>query len=396
MLKNTSGQSVGAQMVSASDGSAFTGSVTVYVTVDRGTQAVGSVGSGACAHEGNGCHTYGPDQAETNGDHIAFTFVGTGAVPQTVQVYTRAGDAFTRLGAPAGASVSADIAAAKSDTAAIKTKTDNLPSDPADASDVAAAIGGLNDLSAGDVRDAVGLAAPDLDEQLSAIGADAEDAANDAGLLAGMTEDVSGRRWTEKALEQAPSGGGGGGGDWTADEKTVIRAVLGIPSSGTTPDDPSTGILDTIRDAVGTRASQTSVDDLPTNSELATALAAADDAVLAQVALIKAKTDGLPSDPADASDVAAALASLNDLSAAEVNAEVVDALATDTYAEITGVPGFPASFATMLRRVYAALINPVEVTASKKQFKNAAGTAQWEKDLADSGSAYTESAGNAP
>jgi hypothetical protein len=46
----------------------------------------------------------------------------------------------SRLGAPAGASVSADVAAAKSDTAAIKTKTDNLPADPADASDIATAF----------------------------------------------------------------------------------------------------------------------------------------------------------------------------------------------------------------------------------------------------------------
>lgn len=45
---------------------------------------------------------------------------------------------------------------------------------------------------------------------------------------------------------------GGGGTDWTADEKTVIKAVLGIPVSGTTPADPTTGILDTIRDNVGT------------------------------------------------------------------------------------------------------------------------------------------------
>ena len=38
------------------------------------------------------------------------------------------GDAFARLGAPAGASVSADVAAVKSDSGAIKTKTDFLPS----------------------------------------------------------------------------------------------------------------------------------------------------------------------------------------------------------------------------------------------------------------------------
>jgi hypothetical protein len=42
------------------------------------------------------------------------------------------------LGAPAGASVSADVAAVKGDTAAIKAKTDNLPATPADEATVAA------------------------------------------------------------------------------------------------------------------------------------------------------------------------------------------------------------------------------------------------------------------
>ncbi len=37
------------------------------------------------------------------------------------------GDAYARLGAPAGSSVSADVAAVKVDTAAVKAKTDNLP-----------------------------------------------------------------------------------------------------------------------------------------------------------------------------------------------------------------------------------------------------------------------------
>lgn len=45
--------------------------------------------------------------------------VYSGNTPQT-------GDAFARLGAPAGASVSADVAAVKSDTGAIKTKTDQM------------------------------------------------------------------------------------------------------------------------------------------------------------------------------------------------------------------------------------------------------------------------------
>ena len=235
MKKNVSSQAIGAQMVSATDGSAFTGSVTVYVTGDAGTQAVGSVGSGACTHEGNGYHTYAPAQAETNYDLIAFTFVGTGAVPATVQVFTffpqtvdnatnisaiktktdylpsatagaaggvfiagtnaatsittgltahiigtvdtvttytgntpQTGDAYARLGAPAGVSVSADVAAVKSDTgtiltdvntgagaiytrlgapagvsmsadiAAINSKTTNLPADPASTTNITA------------------------------------------------------------------------------------------------------------------------------------------------------------------------------------------------------------------------------------------------------------------
>lgn len=129
MKKNTASQRIGCQMVSASDGSAFTGSVTVYVTLDAGTQAIGSVGSGACTHEGNGYHTYAPAQAETNGDLAAFTFIGTGAVPATVQVFTsfpQTGDAFDRLGAPAGASVSADVAAVKAETASIQSDTNDI------------------------------------------------------------------------------------------------------------------------------------------------------------------------------------------------------------------------------------------------------------------------------
>ena len=119
MLKNTAGQVIGAELIATADGSEFTGSVTVYVTGDDGTQAAGSVGSGACTHKGNGYHSYSPAQAETNYDHVAFTFTGTGAVPVTMQVYPITGDAFTRLGAPNGASIAADIAAVKSDTAEV-------------------------------------------------------------------------------------------------------------------------------------------------------------------------------------------------------------------------------------------------------------------------------------
>lgn len=82
-------------------------------------------------------------------------------------------------------------------------------------------------------------------------------AANDADLAAikavtdklddTLEDDAGTYRFTTNALEQAPSGGGGSG-DWTADELTAIRTILGVPASGTTPDDPSDGVLKDIKD----------------------------------------------------------------------------------------------------------------------------------------------------
>lgn len=129
MKKNVASQVVGAQLNSATDGSAVTtGTTTVYVTGDGGTQASG----GTATHEGNGFWTFLPSQANTNYDHVAFTFVNSSAITVTVQCYTtfpQTGDSYARLGAPAGASVSADVAAVKSDTSAILVDTNELQGD---------------------------------------------------------------------------------------------------------------------------------------------------------------------------------------------------------------------------------------------------------------------------
>lgn len=88
MIRNQSGQVIGAELVNALTGASFAGAVTVYVTGDAGTQAIGSVGGGVATSEGNGYFTYAPSKAETNYTIIAFTFVGSGAVPATIQVFT--------------------------------------------------------------------------------------------------------------------------------------------------------------------------------------------------------------------------------------------------------------------------------------------------------------------
>lgn len=134
----------------------------------------------------------------------------------------------------------------------------------------------------------------------------------------------------------------------------------------------------------------------PAGASLAADLAAIFATVDTEVAAIKAKTDNLPADPADASDVAAAIAALNDLSAADVNAEVVDALAVDTYAEPTGVPAATITLATKIGWLFMALRNGITITSTKKTFLDDGGAAEWEKDLSDDGTTYTESEGNTP
>lgn len=116
-------------------------------------------------------------------------------------------------------------------------------------------------------------------------------------------------QFTANALELGPSGGGGTS-DWTADERTAIRTILGVPTSGTTPEVPSAGALKVIDDLLDTEiaALTTAVADLPTNAELATALGTSDDATLA------------------------AIAALNNVSAAQV----VSAMGTGTF--LTGIP----------------------------------------------------------
>jgi hypothetical protein len=84
-LKNVSGQAVAASLVSKTDGSNVTGgSCTVYVLGDAGTQGTGG---GTVTDEGNSCWSYQPTQAETNYNHVAYTFVHASAVSQTVNLY---------------------------------------------------------------------------------------------------------------------------------------------------------------------------------------------------------------------------------------------------------------------------------------------------------------------
>jgi hypothetical protein len=266
MKKNVSGQIVGAQLVSKTDGSAVTtGTTTIYVTGDGGTQAAGSVGSGACTHEGNGFWTYAPAQAETNYDHIGFTFVNSSAVNVTVQVYPsfpQTGDNYARLGAPAGASVSADVAAVKA----------VLP---------AALVSGRIDASVGAMASGV----------LTAT-AIASDAITAAKVAADVTTELQSGLATAAAVAALPTAGGIADAVW--DEALSGHVTAG--SSG-----KKLGDLTVALDASGVRAALGLA-----SANLDTQLSAIDDYLDTEVAAIKAKTDNIPASPAATGDIPSA------------------------------------------------------------------------------------------
>jgi hypothetical protein len=90
----------------------------------------------------------------------------------------------------------------------------------------------------------------------------------------------------------------------------------------------------------------------------------------------------------------AAIAALNNLSAADVNTQVLDVLNTDTFAEPTGVPGATVSIVEKIGRLYMVLRNRVDVTATKKTFYDDAGNPEWEQDLSDDATTFSQSEAN--
>lgn len=75
--------------------------------------------------------------------------------------------------------------------------------------------------------------------------------------------------------------------------------------------------------------------------------------------------------------------------------KAVTDLLTAAQSEPTGVPAANETPLEKLGFIFEALRNKVTVTSTKKTFFDDADAAQWEKDLSDDGTTYTESEGNA-
>lgn len=89
-------------------------------------------------------------------------------------------------------------------------------------------------------------------------------------------------------------------------------------------------------------------------------------------------------------DIPALISGLNDLDAAAVNAEVVDALATDTYAESSAVPAATASLAAKIQWLATLARNKVTQTATTQLVRNDADSATLgTSTVSDDGTTFT-------
>lgn len=208
-----------------------------------------------------------------------------------------------KIGTPAGASVSADIAAVKAQTAAIEVDTQDLQAQ--------VGVDGAGLTALGDTRIA------NLDATVSsrATPAQVNTEADQALADVGVTTTITGR--IDAAVSSRLATAGYTAPPSAATNASAVRTELGVE-------------LARVDAAVSTRATP-----------------------------------------------------------AEVNAEVVDALNVDTYAEPTGAPPATASLVRKIGQNYKHLRNEVTQTATTQTLKNDGGTTDITATVSDDGSQFT-------
>lgn len=339
MKKNTAGQAIGAQMITAGDGTVFTGTVTAYVTGDAGTQAIGSVGSGVCTHKGNGYHTYAPAQAETNYDLIAFTFIGTGAVASTVQTYTEFdANVLKWLGTAVATPTVAGVPEVD------LTHMEGVTQSVTDLKDFADAG---YDPATNKVQGVVLVDTTTTNTDMRGT-----DSAGTAAELAKVPKSDSTVTWNATALGSINAECDTALTDYDGPTNAEMEARTLLAASYFDP-------------AVDTVANVTLVDTTTTNTDMR-------------------GTDGANTVVPDAAGTAA--------TPAEVNAEVLDVLTVDTFAEPG--QGAPAATTTILGRLqylYKAWRNQSEQTATTSSLYNDAGSVVDQKaTVSDDGTTFTK------
>lgn len=291
MLKNTASQKLTVFAFDYSTNAPKTGdaaNLTAYVSIDDGTLTALTDTSAAelDATNGKGIYTFDLTQAETNGTKLVFTAKSSTAnvsiVPQII--YTQPAN-FPLLSVDSNGRVdvikvagttqtAGDLAAmvtavddyVDTEVAAIKAKTDNLPTDPADASDIAASFSTVNGTLA--------TIAAYIDTEVAAIKAKTDNLPSDPA----DASDIAAAFSTVSTTLSTIAG-------YIDTEVAAIKA-----KTDNLPADPA--------DASDIAASFASI-----ASTLSTLAGYVD----TEVAAIKAKTDNLPAAPAAVGDIPTAI-----------------------------------------------------------------------------------------
>jgi len=128
-------------------------------------------------------------------------------------------------------------------------------------------------------------------------------------------------------------------------------------------------------------------------STVDTKLDTIDDFLDTEIAAIKAKTDNLPTDPADQSLVEAAITAATSPLAtpAQVNAEVVDVLSVDTFAELSAPPAATSSLKDKITWLFMYARNKVTQTATTRTlYRDDTTTVAGTSGTSDNGTTFTK------
>ena len=297
MFKNTASQKIQLFAFDATTGVAKTGdaaNLTAYVSIDYGAVTVlgDTTATEMDATNAPGWYMFDLTQAETNGNDLLFTAKSSTAnikvvgrpvctVPASFQAQVaQTGDSFPRIGAPAGASVSADVAAIKAVLPSALGANGNIKADVRDFNGTAGAFAsGRPEVN---TTHAAGTAWGSGAITAASIAADAitaakiADGAIDAATFAAGA--INAAAIASDAITDAK----------VASDVTIASVTGAVGSVTGNVGGNVTGSVGSVVGAVGS----------------VTGLTASD------VGAIKAKTDNLPSDPADQSLIIAATNSI--------------------------------------------------------------------------------------
>lgn len=328
LRKNVGSQKVPFALVNATDGSALTGATcTVKLTLNGASQ---TTAGGSVTELAGGQYVYAPTQGDTNADSLGILITATNAIPVSFTVFPTAADPTdgVRLGLTALPNVSAGAsgglptgdASGRVDVGAIGGTTQT-------ARDLGASVllssgtgSGQIDLSSGKVllqATQTGVTIPTVTTLTNAP----SDSSGTTTLLSrlgsalsisggkvtvGTNDDKAGYTLTAPYDAAKTAAQAGDAMALTSGERTTLAGVVWATLSSGLSTVGSIGkrVVDYLDATVSSRASQTTVDDLPTNTELATALSGADDAVLAAISALNNLSSEGAQDAAEAALVA--------------------------------------------------------------------------------------------